>query len=113
ITAVSPVFDSDLYPNGPRVFDVVVTTPFGQSVTGTAGKFSYYPVITSVTPLMGSMLGGEVIDVAGEGFQPTRATAIRFGNAESTNVYCGSTMHCTVLTPPHSPGKVDLFANVD
>ena len=112
ITATAPAFDEELYPNGPRVLKVTVTTPFGISITGGAADYSYYPVITGVSPNYGSMDGGAAVTITGAGFQPIRSTAIYFGSLASPNVYCSTSSYCVVATPASGAGSVHVTASV-
>jgi hypothetical protein len=51
--------------------------------------------------------------VTGSGFVVgTTATAFKFGTASSKSVNCTSTTSCTVITPPHAAGTVDVKATV-
>ena len=110
ITAISPVYDENLYPSGQRALDVVVNTPFGLSISGPVSKFIYYPIVTGVSPRIGSMAGGETVTVTGQGFLATRSTQIYFEGTPSPNVYCPDNTQCVVTVPPHGAGTVHVTA---
>ena len=112
ITAVSPVESAG------RV-DVTVTTPGGSSVVSSADRFRFTPTITKLTPNGGTTAGGTSVTVTGTGFV-NGATIIKFGSAKATSVSCTSwdrtkptvETTCTVVSPPHAAGKVDVKATV-
>jgi hypothetical protein len=51
------------------------------------------------------------VTITGTGFAPG-ATSFAFGKAAGRNVACESSTTCTVLTPAHEPGTVDVIAKV-
>jgi len=100
-------------PPGEGVADVTVTTAGGTSAVTTLDQFTYVPppVVTSVTPNVGTKLGGTAVTIAGTGFAVgTTATTFKFGAAKATSVNCISTTECTMVTPKHAIGTVDVVA---
>jgi large repetitive protein len=88
--------------------DITVTGPGGTSATTTADKFTYGPVVTSVSPNTGSHLGGTTVTIKGAGF--TGATSVQFG---STSVTTGITVNAagtqiTVKAPAGAAGSVNI-----
>jgi hypothetical protein len=106
--------------------DITVTTPYGVSKTEYCGKdgtrhqctfvdrFKYLePTITEVAPNSGSTLGGTAVTVTGTGFTPgSTATTFHFGKGAATAVECISYTECTMVTPAHKAGAVDVKATV-
>jgi hypothetical protein len=89
------------------VVDVTVTGPGGTSPLTSADKFTYGPVVTSVSPNEGSHLGGTTVTVKGAGF--TGATAVDFGATPGTSVTVNGTgTQLTVKAPAGSAGSVDI-----
>jgi len=113
ISAISPA-----EPAG--TVDVTVTTAGGTSALATSDRYKFLPSIGKVIPNAGSTAGGEAITITGTGFVKG-ATAIKFGTANATSVSCTSwdvtqpTLEttCTVLSPAHAAGKVDVKATVN
>jgi hypothetical protein len=53
------------------------------------------------------------VTVTGTGFAlGTTATKVKFGTTTSKSVNCTSTTECTVMTPAHKAGTVDVKATV-
>lgn len=124
ITAVSPTETSDKV-------NVTVTTPAGLSGPGECvifteegpervpciprDHFSFAnPTVTSVAPSNGSTAGGTTVEITGTGFAVgTNTTAFHFGGTSlATSVNCASTTACTVVTPAHAAGTIDVKAKV-
>ncbi len=107
ITAVSPA-----EPAG-RV-DVTVTTTWGTSAMSLADSFLVTPTVTGLSPSSGPAAGGTSVTVTGSGFATgTTATRFRFGTTLATSVNCASTTTCTVTSPAHPAGTVDVKAIVN
>ncbi len=91
-------------------FDVVVSTPGGESATGSADQFTYDapapppPKVFSVSPTQGSAAGGTLVTIKGEGF--TAPASVRFGGSEGTAVAVASSTEITVRSPAHGEGTV-------
>lgn len=100
ITAVSPAGTEG-------VVHVVVTTPGGDSATGTADEFTYAPTptVTSVSPAAGPTGGGNSVTIAGTGL--TAATAVKFGATNATGFTVNSATQITATVPAGS-GIVDV-----
>jgi hypothetical protein len=94
--------------------DVMVTTTWGTSPISSADRFTFRPTVTKVTPDHGSSAGGTSVTVTGTGFAlGTTATKFGFGSAKATSVNCTSTTTCTVVSPAHEAGTVDVKAIVN
>jgi len=107
ITAVSP-------PGLGGTVDVTVTTPAGTSAISAHDRFKYTLSVTGVSPDTGSKAGGATVTVTGAGFAPgATATTIKFGLTKATTVDCASSTECTVVTPKHAVGTVDVTATVN
>jgi hypothetical protein len=79
--------------------DITVVTPNGTSTTSTADKFTYtYPVpsVGSVTPNVGTPLGGDTVTITGSGF--TGATTVSFG-ANPATIVTNTGSSLTVTSP--------------
>jgi hypothetical protein len=116
ITAVSPAESVG------RV-DVTVTTPYGTSPfewcpinqpCSVKDSFKFgEPTITGVSPNHGAAAGGTSVTVTGTGFLPgTTETNFKFGSLTPTSVECVSDTTCTMTSPAHSPGTVDVRATL-
>jgi hypothetical protein len=107
LTAISPAETAG-------TVDVTVTTPGGTSALSTADRFKFAPTITGLSPNTGSEAGGTSVTVSGTGFAlGETATILKFGSAKATSVNCTTTTTCTVVTPPHEAGTVDVKATVN
>jgi hypothetical protein len=106
ITAVSPA-------EAVGTVDLTVTTPAGASAISTHDRFQFTPTVTSLSPNTGSKGGGTGVTVTGSGFVLGKtATTFAFGSAKATAVNCTSTTTCTLLSPAHAVGTVDVKATV-
>ena len=93
---------------------VTVTTPYGTSTKAGKNLFTYKPTITSVTPNSGPAAGGTEVKVTGSGFVAgSEGTVLQFGSTRGTSVSCASSTECTVTSPKHASGKVEMSATVD
>ena len=97
LTAVSPA--------GVGIVDVQVVTSAGNSQPVSADKFSYGPVITSVSPAQGTPYGGNTVTITGGGFADV--TGVKFGTTPATDVDVVSTGSITA-TVPAGTGTVDV-----
>ena len=105
ITAVSP-------PAAAGTVDVTVTNISGTSALTTKDRFKYTPVVESLSPSSGPASGGTSVTVTGTGFALGKATTFKFGKAKATSVNCVSATSCTLVSPPHEAGTVDVVATV-
>ena len=92
-------------PPGSGVVDVSVTTPGGTSVTSTASRFSYLPVVNSISPNYGPLEGGTQVTISGSGF--TGASAVNFGAKPAVSFTINSDTQITATAPAGS-GWVDV-----
>jgi plastocyanin len=108
ITAVSPADTAG-------TVDVTVTTPSGTSPTSSSDHYTFGPpTITKVSPNAGAKAGGATVTVTGTGFALGEGvTTIKFGSTSGSSVHCTSTTNCTVVSPAHTAGKVDVKATVN
>jgi IPT/TIG domain/Phosphate-induced protein 1 conserved region len=107
LTAVSPA-------SSPGVVDITLTNAAGQSVAVSADRFTFTPppTVSSVTPNTGSAAGGTGVTVKGLNFLVGKTT-FKFGTAKATSVNCISTTECTMVSPAHTAGTVDVIATVN
>jgi alpha-tubulin suppressor-like RCC1 family protein len=89
--------------------DIRVTNQWGVSAASTVDQFKVYPTVTSVSPNNGPPSGGTSVIIKGSGFATGKtATRVRFGKVRATAVECTSTTECTVISPTHEAGTVDV-----
>jgi hypothetical protein len=107
ITAVSPAETAG-------TVDVTVTTTAGTSAVSAKDHFKFGPpTVTNLSPNKGSKAGGTSVTVTGTGFAlGTTATTFAFGSTAAASVNCTSITTCTVVSPAHALGTVDVKATV-
>ena len=107
LKAVSPA-------SSPGVVDITLTNAAGQSVAVSADRFTFTPppTVSSVTPNTGPVAGGASVTVKGLNFLVGKTT-FKFGTAKATSVNCTSTSECTMLSPAHPAGTVDVIATAN
>ena len=98
-------------PGSPGTVNVTVTTPGGTSATSAADQFTYAatpPVVTGISPILGSTAGGTIVTLTGSGF--LGATGVDFGGtaAAVATMNVVSDTEITVASPPGNPGTVDV-----
>jgi hypothetical protein len=94
--------------------DLTVTTPKGRSAISSVDHYKFGPpTITAMSVNGGSTAGGTTVTVTGTGFAlSTSGTVIKFGRTSATSVSCTSITSCTVVSPSHAVGIVDVRATV-
>jgi alpha-tubulin suppressor-like RCC1 family protein len=93
--------------------EVSVTNTAGTSALSTKDRFTYVPVIESLTPDTGPPAGGTSVTVVGAGFPlGSSATTFKFGRVKSKSVECTSSTTCLVKAPAQAAGTVDVIATV-
>ena len=65
-----------------------------------------------MTPSSGPTAGGTSVTVTGTGFALGSATTFKFGRTKAASVSCASSTSCTVVSPAHEAGTVDVIATV-
>jgi hypothetical protein len=88
--------------------DITVTTPAGTSPPSRAGVFTYItpgPLVTGISPTMGSSAGGDTVTITGSGF--TGATDVGFGVTSAAGMTVDSDTQITA-TSPAGTGTVDI-----
>jgi hypothetical protein len=101
ITATTPA-------NAVGAITVTVTNTGGQSGSLTNG-FTYVaptPTVTSVSPNIGSTVGGTITTVIGTNF--ISGATVKFGSSAATNVTVNSSTTITATTPAGSAGAVTV-----
>ncbi|MEW5738063.1 MAG: IPT/TIG domain-containing protein [Myxococcota bacterium] len=90
--------------------DVEVTNPDGQTAIlvdafAFSGEDGVPPVLSAVSPVAGTTLGGTSVALAGTGFKP--GALIFFGGRTASGVTVMGTV-ASGITPPGAPGVVDV-----
>ena len=110
VTSISAVAPAE----PPGKVDVTLTTPGGTSAISTKDRFSFLPTVTGLSPTSGTSAGGTAVTVTGAGFALGKvATVLKFGTKKGTAVNCTSSTTCTVVSPAHEVGNVDVKATVN
>ena len=91
-------------PGGTGIVNVVVTTAGGTSAISAADRFSYVPVVSSLSPTEGPATGGTTVFITGSNF--TGATGVNFGSAPATSVTVNSDSSITATSPPGNRPQV-------
>lgn len=103
ITAVSPAVETA------QKVNVILATTGGTSAISTADRYSFKPAVTNVSPNTGPTTGGTSVTITGLGFAlGTKTTKFKFGTTSGTSVNCTSSTTCTVVSPAHAAGIVDV-----
>jgi alpha-tubulin suppressor-like RCC1 family protein len=107
ITAVAPEESAG-------IVDVRVTNSAGTSAIATKDRYKFTATITEVSPNAGTTAGGTSVTVTGTGFAlGSKATVFKFATSKATSVNCTSSTTCTMLSPAHAAGTVDIKATVN
>ena len=111
-TVMSPTQILAVSPPGTTgsIVDVMVNTPAGNSVTGTATKYTYgLPVVTKVDPASGAVGGGNTVTITGTGFtEVTGAAGVKFGTVNATSYTVNSTTQITAVVPAPVTGTTTV-----
>lgn len=101
---------SGLFPTSGYVFRVKARNEFGvvysRTESFTTFKAGELPVVKKVKPSKGSSAGGTSVTITGEFLQ--NATAVTFGETETTDITHDSADSLTVISPP-GVGQVDVI----
>jgi hypothetical protein len=100
-------------PAGTGTVDVTVTNAGGTSAISSADHYRYTPSVASVSPSSGPAAGSTSVTVTGAGFALGSETVFKFGAAKAGAVSCTSSTTCTMLSPAHAAGTVDVKATVE
>jgi hypothetical protein len=65
-----------------------------------------HPVITAITPTLGTASGGTAVTIGGANFQA--GATVSFGGLAATNVVVVSSSQINCVTPPHFPARADV-----
>jgi uncharacterized delta-60 repeat protein len=90
-------------PIGPA--SVLVTTASGTNAANTLFNYRILPVLSSITPDRGTILGGTTVTLLGEGFY--EVVAVSFGGTPGTIISSTPTA-ITVISPPRAVGGTFL-----
>jgi len=101
LTCVSP-------PGSTGTVDVVVNTPGGSSTVSPSDEFAYgqVPKVTSISPVVGPLLGGTSVQITGSTF--AGATAVTFGAIGAKSFVVNSNTSITAVSPKGSAGSVNV-----
>jgi hypothetical protein len=91
----------------PATVDVTVTTPAGTSAVSAADQFTFLPlpVVTAVSPNVGTQAGGTAVTITGSGF--TQVTGVSFGSTAAASFSFVSDTTVTAVSPAGS-GTQDI-----
>ncbi len=93
--------------------NVTVTNAAGTSPIVLADHYKYVPTITALSPNEGPKAGGTLVTVTGSGFAlGAGETLFKFGAATASGV-CTSSTTCTLTTPAHAVGLIDVLVRVN
>ena len=107
ITATAP-------PDSVGLMDVTVTTAAGTSAPSLKDRYRYTPSIAGLKPTSGPKAGGTVVTITGAGFIPgSSGTVFKFGTAAAKSVSCSSNEECTMRSPKHEAGTVEVTVTVN
>ena len=82
-------------------------TPLGNDPNGPLTFYRYVgPTVTSVSNAFGLVTGGTTVSIKGTGF--TSGATVQFGSTPAESVTVLSSTSLSVVTPPGSPGLVDV-----
>lgn len=87
---------------------VTVTSTGGTSEATGADFFKYAPIITSLAPSSGAVAGGTPVTVVGVGLAVGTSDVFKFGSTNAKAVNCASSTECTMTTPKHPAGTVEV-----
>jgi hypothetical protein len=101
LTAVSPAGTA-------QTVDVTVVNSLGTSAANSADHFMYYstPVITGLSAVSGSTLGGTNVTITGSGF--TGTTAVGFGSTPAISFTASGDKSITAISPAGAAGTVNI-----
>lgn len=95
------------------VADVTVADVGGTSVIQLNDQFTYLqfpfvlpPTVTSISPSLGTSVGGTTVSVTGTGF--SGSSTVTFGAVAGLNVQVVDSAHLTVVSPSTAAGAVDV-----
>ncbi len=93
-------FDCSIPPGpGPVTVDVLVTNPDGQNaVLLNAFRYLGPPIVSSITPDAGTLLGGTLVTVTGLGFEAGASIQIGPSNCTNINIIDSTTITCRTPT---------------
>jgi hypothetical protein len=86
---------------------IIVTTLYGTSSAFSPFTYITPPVISSISQLTGSTLGGTNVTIRGTNF--TGATLVTFGGLSATSLSIVNSTTITCITPARTTGAVDII----
>jgi hypothetical protein len=91
------------------IVNIMVTSPSGVSTVNSADQFSFLapPVVTAVSPAMGSTAGGKKVTIRGANF--SGATSVTFGPNAASGFTVNSNSSITATAPAGSAGTVNIW----
>jgi hypothetical protein len=96
---------------GTSTVDVTVLNASKQSIPSSGDRFTYTPPptpqVSTVSPTIGSAVGGTLVSIFGDRFLP--ASTVEFGTVPSPHVTYVSPTELQAISPAHTPGNFDVF----
>jgi hypothetical protein len=81
-----------------------------------ADAFEYFapiqPIVTDVSPLFGSVEGGELVTITGTALIPGQRNFVSFGGEIASDVEFVDEQTISVITPAQSPGQVTILVEL-
>ncbi|HEX4493126.1 MAG TPA: HYR domain-containing protein [Acidimicrobiia bacterium] len=109
-TVVNPTTITTTTPSGTGVVDITVTNVI-TSVSGVTFAYVAPPIVTSVSPVAGSTVGGTSVTIRGTGFVGVNTVSFGTTGIFSYNVTNSTTI--TATAPTHAAGVVDVTVTTD
>ena len=86
--------------------NVRVVTAGGESNAVPADLFTYGPILTSISPFVGSTLGSTQVTITGAGF--STVTHVKFGTTTAASFSVKSATQLVAVSPAHAAGTVAI-----
>ena len=71
------------------------------------------PAVSAISPTSGTIAGGTTVTITGSGFLPIAGADMAEIGTKLIKASCSSTTKCTIKTPKHAAGTVDIRMDVE